>query len=185
MYNLATCELDQRRHLVTDVRTMIHGVIYLSGHRVSPLEDVTSQHMLCCCCCCWCCCCCCCSRSRSRSHSCSHSSYRSHSRSCSCCFADSTCHQPVMAVTSLQELAAMHNLTTCELDKRRHLVYEFASDTWRHLPVWSPGVAHMSICLRSHIPYIPKSFGSHLFCVNIRALVSASITCCQIRMTGH
>ena len=30
-----------------------------------------------------------------------------------------------------------------------------------------------------------KSFGSHLFCVNIRALVSASITCCQIRMAGH
>ena len=113
MYNLATCELDQRRHLVTDVRTMIHGVIYLSGHRVSPLEDVTSQHMLCCCCCCccWCCCCCCCSRSRSRSHSCSHSRSRSHSRSCSCCFADSTCHQPVMAASSLQELAAMHNLT--------------------------------------------------------------------------
>ena len=167
MHNLATCELDQKRHLVTDVRTMIHGVIYLSGHQVSPLEDVTSQHMLCCCCCC----CCCCSRS--------------HSRSCSCCFADSTCHQPVMAASSLQELAAMHNLTTCELDKRRHLVYEFASDTWRHLPVWSPGVTQMSICLRSHIPYIPKSFGSHLFCVNIRALVSASITCCQIRMTGH
>ena len=43
----------------------------------------------------------------------------------------------------------------------------------------------MSICLCSHIPYIPKSFGSHLFCVNIRALVSASITCCQIRMAGH
>ena len=129
----------------------------------------------CCCCCCWCCCCCCCSRSRSRSHSRSHSSSLSHYRSCSCCFADSTCHQPVMAASSLQELAAMHNLTTCELDKRRHLVYEFASDTWRHLPVWSPGVAQMSICLRSHIPYIPKSFGSHLFCVNIRALVSASI----------
>ena len=178
---------------MTDVRTLIHGVIYLSGHQVSPLEDVTSQHMLCCCCCsrshsrshsssrsrscscCFadstchqpvmaasslqelaamhyltpgvayvtsqhmlCCCwCCCCSRSRSRSHS----SSRSHS--CSCCFADSTCHQPVMAASSLQELAAMHNLTTCELDNRRHLVYEFASDTWRHLPVWSPGVAQM------------------------------------------
>ena len=26
----------------------------------------------------------------------------------------------------------------------------------------------------THIPYIPKSFGSHLFCVNIRALLSAS-----------
>ena len=32
-----------------------------------------------------------------------------------------------MVASSLQELAAMHNLTTCELDKRRHLVYEFAS----------------------------------------------------------
>ena len=39
-----------------------------------------------------------------------------------CCFADSTCHQPVMAASSLQELAAMRNLSTCELDKRRHLV---------------------------------------------------------------
>ena len=113
----------------------------------------------------------------------------------SCCFADSTCHQPVMAAS---ELAAMRNLSTCELDKRRHLVtdvrtskpylgqevklcekylgqrpikvkrstcqrsgmnarmpllpethlwttwwrtFELASDTWRHLPVWSPGVA--------------------------------------------
>ena len=27
-----------------------------------------------------------------------------------------------MAASSLQELAAMRNLTTCELDKRRHLV---------------------------------------------------------------
>ena len=40
----------------------------------------------------------------------------------SCCFTDSTCHQPVMAASSLQELGAMRNLTTCELDKRRHLV---------------------------------------------------------------
>ena len=40
----------------------------------------------------------------------------------SCCFADSTCHQPVMAASSLQELRAIRNLTTCELDKRRHLV---------------------------------------------------------------
>ena len=39
-----------------------------------------------------------------------------------CCFADSTCHQPVMAASSLQELTAMRNLATCELDKRRHLV---------------------------------------------------------------
>ena len=40
----------------------------------------------------------------------------------SCCFTDSTCHQPVMAASSLQELGAMRNLSTCELDKRRHLV---------------------------------------------------------------
>ena len=51
--------------------------------------------------CCCCCCCCCCSRSLSRSHYRSHSSSRSHSRSCSCFFADSTCHQPVMAASSL------------------------------------------------------------------------------------
>ena len=69
-----------------------------------------------------CCCCCCCSRSRSRSHSRSHSRARSHYRSCSCCFVDSTCHQPVMAASSLQELSAMRYLTTCELDKMRHLV---------------------------------------------------------------
>ena len=69
-------------------------------------------------------CCCCCSRfrSRSRSHSRSHSRSCSHYRSCSCCFVDSTCHQPVMAASSLQELAAMRNLTTCELDKRSHLL---------------------------------------------------------------
>ena len=40
----------------------------------------------------------------------------------SCCFADSTCHQPVMAASSLQELAAIRNLATCELDKRLHMV---------------------------------------------------------------
>ena len=45
--------------------------------------------------------------------------------------------------------------------------------------------SQIPICLCPHIPCIPKSFCSHLFCVNIRALVSASITCCQIRMTGH
>ena len=66
--------------------------------------------------CCCCCCCCCCSRYRSRSRS------RSHSRSCFCCFVDSTCHQPVMAASSLQELAAMRYLKTCELDKTRHPV---------------------------------------------------------------
>ena len=40
----------------------------------------------------------------------------------SCCFVDSTCHQPGTAASSLQELAAMRNLTTCKLDKRLHLV---------------------------------------------------------------
>ena len=30
-------------------------------------------------------------------------------------------------------------------------------------------ISQMPICLCPHIPYIPKSFGSHLFCVNIRA----------------
>ena len=50
----------------------------------------------------------------------------------SCCFADSTCHQPVMAASSLQELAAMRNLSTCELDKRRHLVTDVRTSK-RHL----------------------------------------------------
>ena len=50
----------------------------------------------------------------------------------SCCFADSTCHQPVMAASSLQELAAMRNLATCELDKRRHLVTDVRTSK-RHL----------------------------------------------------
>ena len=36
-----------------------------------------------------------------------------------CCFVDSTCHQPVMAASSLQALTAM---TTWELDQKRHLV---------------------------------------------------------------
>ena len=49
-----------------------------------------------------------------------------------CCFVDSTCHQPVMAASSLQELAAMRNLTTCELDKRRHLVTDVRTSK-RHL----------------------------------------------------
>ena len=50
----------------------------------------------------------------------------------SCCFVDSTCHQPVMAASSLQELAAMRNLTTCELGKRRHLVTDVRTSK-RHL----------------------------------------------------
>ena len=71
-------------------------------------------------------------RSRSRSHYHSHSRSRSHSRSCSCCFVDSTCHQPVMTASSLQELAAMRYLATCELDKRRHLVTDVRTSK-RHL----------------------------------------------------
>ena len=50
----------------------------------------------------------------------------------SCCFADSTCHQPVMAASSLQELASMRNLTTCELDQRRHLVTDVRTSN-RHM----------------------------------------------------
>ena len=50
----------------------------------------------------------------------------------SCCFVDSTCHQPVMTASSLQELGAMRNLTTCELDKRRHLVTDVRTNK-RHL----------------------------------------------------
>ena len=49
-----------------------------------------------------------------------------------CCFVDSTCHQPVMAASSLQELAAMRYLATCELDKRRHLVTDVRTSK-RHL----------------------------------------------------
>ena len=47
-------------------------------------------------------------------------------------FVDSTCHQPVMAAFSLQELAAMRNLATCELDKRRHLVTDVRTSN-RHM----------------------------------------------------
>ena len=50
----------------------------------------------------------------------------------SCCFTDSTCHQPVMGASSLQELGAMRNLSTCELDKRRHLVTDVRTSK-RHL----------------------------------------------------
>ena len=84
----------------------------------------------------------------------------------------------------------MHNLATCELDQRRHLVTDVRTSK-RHMASSTCLVtrcrlfSQMPICLCPHIPCIPKSSGSHLFCVNIRALVSASITCCQIRMTGH
>ena len=91
--------------------------------------------------------------------------------------------QPVMAASSLQELAAMRNLTTCELDKRRHLVTDVRTSK-RHMAS-STGLATRCRSYLTHIPYIPKSFGSHLFCVNIRALLSASITCWQIRLAGH
>ena len=101
----------------------------------------------------------------------------------SCCFVDRTCNQPVNAASSLQELAAMRNLTTCELDKRRHLVTDVRTSK-RHMAS-STCLATRCRSYLTHIPYIPKSFGSHLFCVNIRALLSASIACCQIRMTGH
>ena len=37
-----------------------------------------------------------------------------------------------MAASSLQELAAMRNLTTCELDKRRHLVTDVRTSK-RHM----------------------------------------------------
>ena len=120
-------------------------------------------------------CCCCCSRSRSRSHSRSHS----------CSFVDSTCHQPVMAASSLQELAAMRNLTTCELDKMRHLVTDVHISK-RHMASSTYLVTRcrpdVDLFMLTHSLH---SFGSHLFCVNIRALLSASITCCQIRMAGH
>ena len=92
--------IHERKLLSLSLRAGFHMHTHPHAHRLAQAHK---------------CCCCCCSRSRSRSHS--HS--RSHSRSC--CFVDSTCHQPVMAASSLQELAAMRNLTTCELDKRRHL----------------------------------------------------------------
>ena len=49
-----------------------------------------------------------------------------------CCFVDSTCHQPVIAASSLQELAAMRYLATCELDKMRHLVTDVRTSK-RHM----------------------------------------------------
>ena len=41
----------------------------------------------------------------------------------------------------------------------------------------------MPICLCPHIPHIPKSFGSHLFCVNIRAAHSHMHT--QLNSNTH
>ena len=40
--------------------------------------------------------------------------------------------QPVMAASSLQELTAMRNLATCELDKRHHLVTDVRTSK-RHM----------------------------------------------------
>ena len=100
--------IHERKLLSLSLRAGFHMHTHPHAHRLAQAHK-----------CCWCCSR---SRSRSRSHSLSHSRSRSHSRSCSCCFVDSTCHQPVMAASSLQELAAMRNLTTCELDKRRHLL---------------------------------------------------------------
>ena len=111
MCNLATCELDKRRHLVTDVRTSKDTCRHLpvwppgvASRRCDVTASVLCQHQ--------------------SSGICFNYVLcpRSHSHSCSCCFVDSTCHQPVMAASSLQELAAMRNLAICELDKRRHLV---------------------------------------------------------------
>ena len=43
--------------------------------------------------------------------------------------------------------------------------------------------SQMPICLCPHIPHIPKSFGSHLFCVNIRAAHSHMHT--QLNSNTH
>ena len=45
---------------------------------------------------------------------------------------DRTCHQPVMAASSLQELGDMRNLAPCELDNVRHLVTDVRTSK-RHL----------------------------------------------------
>ena len=44
-------------------------------------------------------------------------------------------------------------------------------------------ISQMPICLCPHIPHIPKSFGSHLFCVNIRAAHSHMHT--QLNSNTH
>ena len=138
MRNLATCELDKMRHLVTDVRTSKRHMASSTSlcHQVSARCRFVYAHTF--------------LAFLSHSvHICFVSTSelwyqssgicfnyvlcpRSHSHSCSCCFVDSTCHQPVMAASSLQELAAMRNLATCELDKRRHLVTDVRTSK-RHM----------------------------------------------------
>ena len=128
MRNLAICELDKRRHLVTDIRISKRHMASSTSlcHQVSARCRFVYAHTF--------------LAFLSHSvHICFVSSSelwyqssgicfnyvlcpRSHSHSCSCCFVDRTCHQPLMAASSLQELAAMRNMAICELDKRRHLV---------------------------------------------------------------
>ena len=142
MCNLATCELDKRRHLVTDVRTSKDTCRHLpvwppgvASRRCDVTASVLCQHQ--------------------SSGICFNYVLcpRSHCHSCSCCFVDSTCHQPVMAASRLQELAAMRNLTTCELDKSRHLVADVRTSK-RHMA--------SSTCLatkcRSYLTHIPYTF---------------------------
>ena len=100
--------IHERKLLSLSLRAGFHMHTHPHAHRLAQAHE------------CCCCCCCCCSRSRSRS------------RSCYCCFVDSTCYQPVIAASSLQELAAMRNLTTCELDKMRHLLTDVRTSK-RHM----------------------------------------------------
>ena len=118
LHHIQARSIHERKLLSLSLRAGFHMHTHPHAHRLAQAHE--------------CCCCCSRSRSRSRSHSRYHSRSRSHSRSCSCCFVDSTCHQPVMAASSLQELAAMRNLTTCELDKRRHLVTDVRTSK-RHM----------------------------------------------------
>ena len=112
---------------------------------------------------------------------------RSHSHSCSCCFVDSTCHQPVMTASSLQELAAMRNLAICELDKRRHLVTDVRISK-RHMASSTSLCHQVSARCRFVYAHTFLDFRSHSvhICLcqhqssGIRALVSASITCCVV-----
>ena len=64
-------------------------------------------------------------------------------------------------LSRLQELAAMRNLTT-ELDKRRHLVTDVRTNK-RHMAS-STCLATRCRSYLTHIPYIPKSFGSSVLC---------------------
>ena len=115
LHHIQARSIHERKLLSLSLRAGFHMHTHPHAHRLAHAHE-----------------CCCCSRSRSRYHYRSHSLSRSHSRSCSCCFVDSTCRQPVMAASILQELAAMRNLTTCELDKRRHLVTDVRTSK-RHM----------------------------------------------------